>query len=1010
MVLPNGPSAAAAFTSIAASATCAPLNPSYKLSEFEFYLKDLDANALIVLIDSASPSVEAAERLGIPVLKLAPDVKTGAGAFDISNLDKPIPELPVAHEWSGPEDVGLVLHTSGTTARPKIVPLTHTNLCTSGWNVAHSLNLQSEDCCLNIMPLFHIHGLIGAVLASLSAGAAIYCTAGFSAPDFFTWLRSHKPTWYTSVPTMHQAILVRMEQERISPSDVAGVLRLVRSSSASLPPQVMASLETLFGVPVLEAYGMTEAAHQMACNPLPPAPRKRGSVGPAAGPEIQILGPDGALAAPAIIGEVVIRGRNVTPGYAGNPAANEAAFKDGWFRTGDQGYLDEDKYLFLTGRIKELINRGGEKISPREIDEALLEYPGVIQAVAFGVPDERLGEAVFAAVIRSTGLKERDEETLQLDIREFVSNRLADFKVPERIVFLDDIPKGPTGKVQRIGLASALGITSSSAHPPVKSSDVVSAASNDLSKIQASTLEICRELLRRDDISIGDDFFRVGGDSLLAARLMNRLEQSTGARLTLIRLFATPTIEGLANALVQAMNDTDNPGSHNTKTDKPPPVQVQKSRGSFVLSSVQQRLWFLYQWEPESPLYNSPILIRITGNLNIEGLSRALNALIVRHETLRTSFQWESDTAVQKPIAPYAVNLHIVGDNDNDWQQREARHFIDLESGMLLRAVLKPLSDAEHLLLIVVPHIVSDGWSRNLLQRDLFELYKAFSLGQEPVLPELPFQYGDYAVWQQARLASATGQQHLDYWKKRLRHSPTICSLTPDRPRSQLADSAGRTLPLRIPAELRRNLEALAQASGATLFMALTATLQTLIHRETGQTDIVIGTPVAGRRPVETENLIGCFINTLVLRTDLADSPSFNEVLARVRTTCLEAYDHQDLPFEKLVEELRPQRDPGRSPLIQIMIVLHNTPPLKTAAELIVFQSEPVDTGTSKFDLTLNLNLVGDGIQGSLEFRSELFDTSTIERFAQSFAILAQSIVESPDRSVEELNIDFSCH
>ncbi len=344
-----------------------------------------------------------------------------------------------------------MLHTSGTTSRPKLVPLTHGNICATAKHIRETLELTPQDCCLNIMPLFHIHGLMAAVLGSLGAGASIFCTPGFNALKFFGWLRESNPSWYTAVPTMHQAILSRAPRNRDIIASVR--LRLIRSSSASLPPQVMKSLEETFGAPVVESYGMTEAAHQMSSNPLPPRERKAGTVGIAAGPQVAIMDEPGDLLDAGSKGEIVIRGPNVTSGYQNNSDANASAFVNGWFRTGDQGIIDQDGYLTITGRLKEIINRGGEKISPREVDEVLLDHPAVIQAVTFAMPHDKLGEDVAAALVVS----DRSAVT-ESDIRDFARNRLADFKVPRRVVFLDEIPKGPTGKLQRIGLAEKLGL------------------------------------------------------------------------------------------------------------------------------------------------------------------------------------------------------------------------------------------------------------------------------------------------------------------------------------------------------------------------------------------------------------------------------------------------------------------------------------------------------------------------------------------------------------------------
>ncbi len=449
IVLPNGPEMATAFLTVASVCCAAPLNPAYKADEFEFYLSDLKPAAIILAEGGSQAASEVAGRLGIPVLELVTAAGDAAGLFRLEGSTPATGAKPV--RAAGPDDAALVLHTSGTTARPKIVPLTNANIVASARHIAHALALTPADTCLNVMPLFHIHGLIAAVTASLSAGAAVSCTPGFNAFKFAELLGEVRPTWYTAVPTMHQAILMRM---RSNPAQArAANLRFIRSSSASLPPQVMAELEEVFGAPVIEAYGMTEAAHQMASNPLPPRARKPGAVGIAAGPEIAIMDDDNIILPQGEIGEVVIRGPNVTPGYDSNPSANARAFTEGWFRTGDQGRLDEEGYLFLTGRLKEQINRGGEKISPLEVDVVLLDHPAIAQACTFGIPHDKLGEEVGVVVVL------RPEMTAtEAEIREFASARLAAFKVPRRVLLMDDIPKGATGKVQRIGLAAKLGL------------------------------------------------------------------------------------------------------------------------------------------------------------------------------------------------------------------------------------------------------------------------------------------------------------------------------------------------------------------------------------------------------------------------------------------------------------------------------------------------------------------------------------------------------------------------
>ena len=397
----------------------------------------------------ASPARDVAAARNIPIVTLVPDVHGPAGAFSL-RTEQTVELTASQPGFADADDIALVLHTSGTTSRPKLVPLSHRNVTASARNIGRVLELSPGDVCLNIMPLFHIHGLIAATLSSIAAGASVSCTPGFNGLRFFHWFDEVRPTWYTAVPSMHQAILARAGRHPES-------LRITACDSSARHPrhcrrQSCRRWRTHSTCPVVESYGMTEAAHQMASNPLPPSPRYPGSVGIAAGPEVGIMDEAGQLLAPGVVGEVVIRGENVTSGYVNNPSANASAFKNGWFRTGDQGYLDAAGYLRLTGRLKELINRGGEKVSPLEVDEVLMDHPAVAQAVTFAIPHAMLGEEIAAAVVLREG-----SNTTEREIRDFVALHLVHFKVPRHILFLTEVPKGPTGKVQRIGLAQQLG-------------------------------------------------------------------------------------------------------------------------------------------------------------------------------------------------------------------------------------------------------------------------------------------------------------------------------------------------------------------------------------------------------------------------------------------------------------------------------------------------------------------------------------------------------------------------
>ena len=444
IVLPNGPLMASSFLSISSYMSAAPLNPSYKQEEFEFYLDDLKPKFLLVEPNSKSLAVIAAKNLNIPVFEMKISVNQPLGTFKLFDKET---------NYKNPNDYdeALVLHTSGTTSRPKIVPLSNLNIFTSAVNISKSLKLTADDHCLNIMPLFHIHGLIAVLSASAKVGASVCASNGFNALKFLDLAETQNITWYSGVPTMHQAILLRAQKN----SDRAKKLnlRFIRSSSASLPPAIFGQLNDIFQTPVIEAYGMTEATHQMTSNPLPPAIQKPGLVGMPAGPEICIMNDKNEKLPQGEIGEICIKGDNVTNGYENNPEANKQSFVNDWFRTGDEGFFDEDGYLKISGRLKEIINKGGEKISPLEVDNILMDFPPIDQALCFGYKDKMLGEDIAVAI----KLKENKSCT-EDDIKSYANEKLAKFKIPKKIFIVEDIPKGATGKLQRIGLAKKFGL------------------------------------------------------------------------------------------------------------------------------------------------------------------------------------------------------------------------------------------------------------------------------------------------------------------------------------------------------------------------------------------------------------------------------------------------------------------------------------------------------------------------------------------------------------------------
>lgn len=438
IVLPNGLEFLVVFLALArAGLVAAPLNPAYKLDELLFFIEDAQARAIVGPLDNSALK-QAAQQVGLP---LWPPRIDRAGQVQIEELaGKPAVD-PAA---PNPGDMVLFLHTSGTTSRPKGVPLTHANVMRSINNIAAHYNLSPADRSLIVMPLFHVHGLIGATFSSLAAGGAVIVPPRFSAQQFWNLAQSYEATWYSAVPTIHQVLLLRAESDG---APAHSGFRFIRSCSSALAASTLAQLEARFAAPVLEAYGMTEASHQVASNPLPPKVHKPGTVGVGGRVEVAIMDDAGHLLRSGEPGEVVIKGPNVTSGYWNNPEANSTAFTNGWFRTGDRGTIDNEGYVTLIGRIKELINRGGEKISPLEIDAVLLEHPAVAEAASFGMPSELYGEEVAAAVVLKG---EASAQELQAHCR----GRLAEFKVPKTIYIVEALPKGPTGKVQRREMAA----------------------------------------------------------------------------------------------------------------------------------------------------------------------------------------------------------------------------------------------------------------------------------------------------------------------------------------------------------------------------------------------------------------------------------------------------------------------------------------------------------------------------------------------------------------------------
>jgi len=533
IVLPNGPEMAVAFLGVAACATSAPLNPAFRAAEFDFFFSDLQPKALIVQSGADSPAIAIAQKHGIPIIDALPDAGREAGMFSLKSKRR---ACAFQVGFAEAEDVAVILHTSGTTSRSKLVPVTQASLYLSAEKVQLALDLSCSDRYLNVTPMFYSQGIM-LTISSMLVGGSVVSTPGFSATHFFRWIEELHPTWYSAAPAIHQAILTQSRRNR----DIIAryPLRFIRSAAAPLPPRLKAELENVFRSPVIEGYGMTEC-YPISSNPLPPRKRKSGSAGTAAGTEIAVIDEAGNFLPRGEIGEIVVSGPHVMKGYLNDPSNNENTFASGWFRTGDQGHIDSDGYLFVTGRIKEIINRGGEKISPREVDEVLLEHPAVSEAVTFAVPHVTLGEDVAAAVVL------RDSVSVSVgEIRAFAAMRLAQFKVPRQLLIVKQLPKSATGKVRRIGLAEKLGLPANRIAGGKRRGPVVPRNST-----QKKLVKIWAEVLGLGQIGVYDNFFDLGGHSLLATQIISRVRAAFQTEVSLRTLFEKPTVAELANAIL----------------------------------------------------------------------------------------------------------------------------------------------------------------------------------------------------------------------------------------------------------------------------------------------------------------------------------------------------------------------------------------------------------------------------------------------------------------------------
>jgi acyl-CoA synthetase (AMP-forming)/AMP-acid ligase II len=998
VMLPNGPEMAVAILATAASAVCAPMNPAYQAEELNRYFADLRPSALITQAGTDSPARRVALSRGVRVIELSAASDAEAGLFTLTGDREDAP----SDELVSPRHVAVLLLTSGTTARPKIVPQTHANICASAYSSVAAWALSETDRCISMLPLFHGHGLHNTLMASLAAGASVVCTPGWDVNRFFAWLTAFQPTWYSAVSTIHQAILAQVRHNRERLADYR--LRFVRSGSAPLPSHILTELESTFEAPVIEYYAMTETTSTpIACNPLPPGRRKAGSAGIPVTLDVAIMDEGGALLTSGQTGEVVVRGAGVMPGYDGDPMATETAFAGGWFKTGDLGFFDDDGYLFLTARVREIINRGGEKIAPQEVDEVLLQHPAVAEAVTFAVPHPTLGEDVGSAV----ALRPHAAATPK-DIRRFAMGRIAAFKVPRQVLIVAEIPKGPTGKVQRVGLAAKLGLATSTALPQASM-----APQTPLEKTLAG---IWAELLQVEQVGRHDDFFALGGDSLLATQVRIRLYEIMHLEVEVSDIFKAPTVVEMAEhieTLTQAAATSQGPSAISRVLDRD---------GEAPASFAQERLWKLQHLLPDLPFFNILYALRVRSPCDVAVLDRSINEIVRRHEILRTTFAAADGRCVQViapqlmvPLAfedlralPRLKTETIV----HEIIQEELSHSFVLERGPLIRTRLVRLAERAHLLLIAMPGIVEDGWSLGVLVNELAALYDAFTAGRASPLAPLPIQYADFADWQRRWRSHPDIVAQLTYWEEQLRDPLRVMTLTGSRRRREIDDFCTARRHVALPAKLSEAAKDFSQREGVTLFMTLVAALKTLLHRYTGEDDLRVATDVANRNRPRTEGLIGPIANTVILRTSLRGDPTAREVLRRVRATTLGALANQDIPFEMVVEALERDRvvEPAALAQVKMSLQSYSLRPVVSSDHGLAFEEVdpgmllPVVTMTT-FDVMLMLRDTTKGLVGTCVYNPHLFGAEPIDRLLRDFEQVLEHMVMQPEGPISAIAV-----
>ncbi|QRO01038.1 non-ribosomal peptide synthase/polyketide synthase [Archangium violaceum] len=886
------------------------------------------------------------------------------------------------------ENLAYIIYTSGSTGRPKGVMLGHRGLCNTAREAGKAHGYGPESRVLQYASM-SFDASVCEVFGALVAGASLVLAPKeklLPGEALGGLLRQEGITAVTLTPS----VLAQQEEEGLE-----GLGTIISAGEACTPELVRRWGK---GRKLLNAYGPTEVT--VCATITSGSVEERVTVGRAWGNvRVYVLDEAQRPVPVGVAGELYVGGEGLARGYVGRAELTAERFvPDGvsgragerLYRTGDKVRWAEKGELEYLGRLDEQVKVRGMRVELGEVEAVLMGHPAVREAAVAQKEDAAGNKRLVGYVVPRPG--QQVEVGL---LRAWLGERLPEHQVPSAWVVLETLPLSTSGKVDKKALPAPDGSRPEQERPYVA----------PRTSTERQLAEVWAPLLGLDRVGVDDDFFELGGHSLLATQAISRISALFGVELPLRELFEAPTVARLAVRLEAELQA-------GRALRAPALLRVERT-GSLPLSFAQQRLWFLDRMEPGSPLYNNPAAVRLDGPLDVAALDRAFQEIVRRHEALRTLFQdVEGQPAqvivpsVQLPLP--VVDLRELPEPSREEEARrisveEARQPFDLTRGPLLRALLLALGEHSHVLLLTMHHIVSDGWSTAVLIREVAALYEAFHSGRPSPLPELPVQYADYSAWQRSWLQGDALEAQLAYWRQQLAGAPSVLELPTDRPRPAVQSFRGTSLPVRLPRELSAAVRELSRREGVTSFMTLLAAFQTVLSRYSGQDDVCVGSPIAGRTRSELEGLIGLFINTLVLRTKLSSQLTFRELLARVRTTTLDAYAHQDVPFEKLVEELKPVRSLSHSPLFQVLFILQQD--LQQELKLPGLSLHPLasESGTARFDLTLNLMDLEDGFAGTIDYSTDLYDAETMERLFGHVRTLLEAAVAEPDRKVGEL-------